>query len=78
MNETQTFFDEVTKEWLKQRMQKFNKSVTVLSNDLGVKREVLGMSIYGKRDLTKPQKSMFYYYFLALELQEKLKQYENQ
>lgn|SRR5690554_101457 len=64
---------DITNEWILVKMNEFGIKRKDLIKQLAINRETLNDFLSGKRELTKPIKVAFFYYFLSYELGNSIK-----
>ena len=69
--------DEITIEWIEGKMQEFGIKRNDLIKQLAIDRSSLSLILSGKRELSKPMRATFFYYFLTYELNRDLREYIN-
>ena len=60
--------DDITVEWIESKMQEFGIKRNDLIKQLAIDRSSLSLIMSGKRELSKPMRATFFYYFLTYEL----------
>ena len=60
--------DDITIEWIESKMQEFGIKRNDLIKQLAIDRSSLSLIMSGKRELSKPMRATFFYYFLTYEL----------
>lgn len=70
--------NEITIEWIENRMQEFGIKRNDLIKQLAIDRSSLSLILSGKRELSKPMRATFFYYFLTYELNRDFREYINQ
>lgn len=63
----------ITAEFIKKKMQEHNKTNSDLCQDLNIDKSTVSLWLSSTRDMTKPVKTMFKFYFLYLDLISKKK-----
>ncbi len=59
---------DITVEWIESKMQEFGIKRNDLIKQLAIDRSSLSLIMSGKRELSKPMRATFFYYFLTYEL----------
>lgn len=67
--------DVVTPEWVRNAMAKQRLKAVDLEAQLGIDKSTLSVLLSGKKEMTRAMKSMFYFFFLAKQLEQN--QHEN-
>ena len=60
--------DDITVDWIESKMQEFGIRRNDLIKQLAIDRSSLSLIMSGKRELSKPMRATFFYYFLTYEL----------
>lgn len=60
--------DDITVDWIESKMQEFGIKRNDLIKQLAIDRSSLSLIMSGKRELSKPMRATFFYYFLTYEL----------
>lgn len=60
--------DNITIDWIESRMREFGIKRNDLIKQLAIDRSSLSLIMSGKRELSKPMRATFFYYFLTYEL----------
>lgn len=58
----------ITLEWIEAKMKEFGIKRNDLIKQLAIDRSSLSLILSGKRELSKPMRATFFYYFLTYEL----------
>ncbi len=69
--------EDITIDWIKSKMQEFGIKRNDLIKQLAIDRSSLSLIISGKRELSKPMRATFFYYFLTYELNRDHLEYIN-
>ena len=64
---------EINIKWIQAKMEEFGIKRKDLIKQLAIDKASLGMLFSGARELSKPIKATFFYYFLAYELNRDLR-----
>lgn len=67
--------EDITLEWIGSRMQEFGIKRNDLIKQLAIDRSSLSLVLSGKRELSKPMRATFFYYFLTYELNRDFREY---
>lgn len=67
--------DGITLEWIETKMQEFGIKRNDLIKQLAIDRSSLSLILSGKRELSKPMRATFFYYFLTYELNRDFREY---
>lgn len=67
--------DDITLEWIETRMLEFGIKRNDLIKQLAIDRSSLSLILSGKRELSKPMRATFFYYFLTYELNRDFREY---
>lgn len=67
--------DSITIEWIEERMNEFGIKRNDLIKQLAIDRSSLSLILSGKRELSKPMRATFFYYFLTYELNKDFREY---
>lgn len=70
--------DDITIEWIESKMREFSIKRNDLIKQLAIDRSSLSLVLSGKRELSKPMRATFFYYFLTYELNRDFREYMNQ
>lgn len=70
--------DDITIEWIESKMREFGIKRNDLIKQLAIDRSSLSLVLSGKRELSKPMRATFFYYFLTYELNRDFREYMNQ
>lgn len=60
--------EDITLEWIESKMNEFGIKRNDLIKQLAIDRSSLSLIMSGKRELSKPMRATFFYYFLTYEL----------
>lgn len=60
--------EDITVGWIESKMQEFGIKRNDLIKQLAIDRSSLSLIMSGKRELSKPMRATFFYYFLTYEL----------
>lgn len=60
--------EDITLEWIESKMEEFGIKRNDLIKQLAIDRSSLSLILSGKRELSKPMRATFFYYFLTYEL----------
>lgn len=60
--------EDITLEWIESKMVEFGIKRNDLIKQLAIDRSSLSLIMSGKRELSKPMRATFFYYFLTYEL----------
>lgn len=60
--------EDITLEWIESKMAEFGIKRNDLIKQLAIDRSSLSLIMSGKRELSKPMRATFFYYFLTYEL----------
>ena len=60
--------EDITLEWIESKMDEFGIKRNDLIKQLAIDRSSLSLIMSGKRELSKPMRATFFYYFLTYEL----------
>lgn len=60
--------DNITIDWIESRMREFGIKRNDLIKQLAIDRSSLSLIMSGKRELSKPMRATFFYYFLTYDL----------
>lgn len=60
--------EDITIEWIESKMNEFGIKRNDLIKQLAIDRSSLSLILSGKRELSKPMRATFFYYFLTYEL----------
>lgn len=60
--------DDITVEWIENKMKEFGIKRNDLIKQLAIDSSSLSLIMSGKRELSKPMRATFFYYFLTYEL----------
>lgn len=60
--------EDITVEWIETKMEEFGIKRNDLIKQLAIDRSSLSLILSGKRELSKPMRATFFYYFLTYEL----------
>lgn len=63
--------------WIEAKMQEFGIKRNDLIKQLAIDRSSLSLIMSGKRELSKPMRATFFYYFLTYELNRDFREYIN-
>ena len=69
--------DDITIDWIESKMQEFGIKRNDLIKQLAIDRSSLSLILSGKRELSKPMRATFFYYFLTYELNRDFREYIN-
>ena len=69
--------DGITLEWIETRMKEFGIKRNDLIKQLAIDSSSLSLVLSGKRELSKPMRATFFYYFLTYELNRDFREYVN-
>lgn len=69
--------DGITIEWIESKMQEFGIKRNDLIKQLAIDSSSLSLIMSGKRELSKPMRATFFYYFLTYELNRDFREYIN-
>lgn len=69
--------DNITIEWIESKMLEFGIKRNDLIKQLAIDRSSLSLILSGKRELSKPMRATFFYYFLTYELNRDFRDYLN-
>lgn len=69
--------DDITLEWIESRMKEFGIKRNDLIKQLAIDSSSLSLILSGKRELSKPMRATFFYYFLTYELNRDFREYLN-
>lgn len=67
--------DDITLEWIESKMQEYGIKRNDLIKQLAIDRSSLSLVLSGKRELSKPMRATFFYYFLTYELNRDFRDY---
>lgn len=67
--------DDITLEWIETRMLEFGIKRNDLIKQLAIDRSSLSLILSGKRELSKPMRATFFYYFMTYELNRDFREY---
>lgn len=70
--------DDITIAWIEAKMLEFGIKRNDLIKQLAIDRSSLSLIMSGKRELSKPMRATFFYYFLTYELNRDFREYINQ
>lgn len=70
--------DDITIEWIESKMREFGIKRNDLIKQLAIDRSSLSLVLSGKRELSKPMRATFFYYFQTYELNRDFREYMNQ
>ena len=70
--------DDITIGWIESKMQEFGIKRNDLIKQLAIDRSSLSLILSGKRELSKPMRATFFYYFLTYELNRDFREYINE
>lgn len=70
--------DDITIDWIESKMQEFGIKRNDLIKQLAIDRSSLSLILSGKRELSKPMRATFFYYFLTYELNRDFREYINE
>lgn len=70
--------DDITIDWIESKMREFGIKRNDLIKQLAIDRSSLSLVLSGKRELSKPMRATFFYYFLTYELNRDFREYMNQ
>ncbi len=66
--------DEIDLEWIRAKMEEFGIKRNDLIKQLAIDKSSLSLLLSGKRELSKPMRATFFYYFLSFELNKDLRE----
>ncbi len=66
--------NEIDISWIESRMDEFGVQRKDLIKQLAIDKSSLSLILSGKRELSKPMRALFFYYFLSYELNRDLRQ----
>ncbi len=69
--------EDITLEWIESKMAEFGIKRNDLIKQLAIDRSSLSLIMSGKRELSKPIRATFFYYFLTYELNRDFRDYTN-
>lgn len=69
--------NDITPEWIESRMKEFGIKRNDLIKQLAIDSSSLSLILSGKRELSKPMRATFFYYFLTYELNRDFREYLN-
>ena len=69
--------NDITIDWIESKMQEFGIKRNDLIKQLAIDRSSLSLILSGKRELSKPMRATFFYYFLTYELNRDFREYIN-
>ena len=69
--------EEVTLTWIESKMVEFGIKRNDLIKQLAIDRSSLSLILSGKRELSKPMRATFFYYFLTYELNRDFREHLN-
>jgi hypothetical protein len=69
--------DDITIDWIESKMLEFGIKRNDLIKQLAIDRSSLSLIMSGKRELSKPMRATFFYYFLTYELNKDFREYIN-
>lgn len=67
--------DDITLEWIERKVEEFGIKRNDLIKQLAIDRSSLSLILGGKRELSKPMRATFFYYFLTYELNRDFREY---
>lgn len=67
--------DDITLDWIETKMQEYGIKRNDLIKQLAIDRSSLSLIMSGKRELSKPMRATFFYYFLTYELNRDFREY---
>lgn len=67
--------EDITLEWIESKMAEFGIKRNDLIKQLAIDRSSLSLIMSGKRELSKPMRATFFYYFLTYELNRDFREY---
>lgn len=67
--------EDITLEWIESKMTEFGIKRNDLIKQLAIDRSSLSLIMSGKRELSKPMRATFFYYFLTYELNRDFREY---
>lgn len=65
--------DDIDLSWIERKMDELGIKRNDLIKQLAIDKSSLSLILSGKRELSKPTRAMFYYYFLVFELNRDLR-----
>lgn len=69
--------NDITLEWIESKMIEFGIKRNDLIKQLAIDRSSLSLVLSGKRELSKPMRATFFYYFLTYELNRDFREHLN-
>lgn len=69
--------DAITLDWIESQMKEFGIKRNDLIKQLAIDRSSLSLIMSGKRELSKPMRATFFYYFLTYELNRDFREHLN-
>ncbi|WP_127846217.1 hypothetical protein [Psychroflexus aestuariivivens] len=69
--------NQVNIEWIENRMKEFGIKRNDLIKQLAIDKSSLSLILSGKRDLSKPMRATFFFYFLTYELNRDFRKHLN-
>lgn len=66
--------DSINLEWIEARMDEFSIKRNDLIKQLAIDKSSLSLILSGQRELSKPMRATFFYYFLTFELNKDLRE----
>ncbi|WP_435138389.1 hypothetical protein [Formosa sp. A9] len=67
--------DSITLDWIECKMKEFGLKRKDLIKQLAIDKSSLSLILKGKRELSKPMRATFYYYFLTYELNRDFREF---
>lgn len=67
--------DDITISWIESKMKEFGIKRNDLIKQLAIDSSSLSLIMSGKRELSKPMRATFFYYFLTYELNRDFREY---